>query len=147
MLSDRHRILKILLLLVLLGILAVRFGHGALGNTYGYWKAMTNPDRYQGRAVDLALVTIEDVEPDRYVAVKVARRVPVMADTTGLKDGDVITFHGHFSATHQAVVEEWREVHRFRPLKWITSGLGVAFLAFYLPWSFRIRKGRLVLHA
>jgi len=147
MLSDRHRGLKIALLLGLLAWLSGAYGEGAVASLYGYWKAMANPVASDGRSIFLSIVRVEAVYDDHYVVTKVERQVPVIGDPTGLAPGDTVSVRGHFSAERQAVVEDVREVHHLRFLKRIESALGALLSVVYLGWVFRVRDGRVVVRA
>ena len=147
MLTDRHRIPKLSLLVAALVALCVWYAWQAQHHSVGYARCMSDPAAYDGHTVELALWRVESVEPEGYHIGGPTRSVPVLGPSAGLEPGWTISVVGRFDARQEALVEQWREVHHSRRHKAALGLLGLLSFVGYAGYHFRWRDGRLVLRA
>lgn len=145
MLSDRHRLMKILLLCAALVGLCSWYSWQARRHDVGFGLCMTDPAANDGRVVELSLWLVEEVQADRYLISGLERGVPVLGPTAGLEPGATISVVASFDAERALLVEQWREVHHARSHKAALGLLGLLGFAVYAGMSFRFRDARLVL--
>jgi hypothetical protein len=147
LLSDRGRPWKILLLaVVLIGLgawMAWQNAHFSLG----YWGCMEDPAPNDGRVVYLSLYRVVNVHDGGYSLQKFTEPVPVVGPSSDLRPGMVVSVQGHFDAKRAVIVEEVREVHRLRFLKYVLGFVGLVGLSAYFVQTLSWRGGRLVLRA
>ncbi len=147
MLSDRHRIVKLLLLCAAMAALCLWYTWQAASHTVGFARCMSDPAAYDGQRVELALWLVESVQPGGYHIGGLTRGVPVLGSSEGLEPGQTVSVVGRFDAERLVLVEEWRELHHARPHKAALGLLGLLGFAAYAASSFRWRGHRLVLRA
>jgi len=144
-LSDRHRLPKLALLIAALVGLCGWYAWRADRVTVGFARCMSDPASYDGQLVELPLWKVESVGSDGYRIHGLTAGVPVLGPGDGLASGDTVSVVGRFDAERELLVEQWREVHHDRRHKAALGLLGLLGFGVYAGIGFRWRGGRLVL--
>ena len=86
---------------------------------------LAQPEQHVGAEVVIPLAEVTGLVPGGYRARKAGRELVVQADARGVVAGQTYTLGGTFHPHRGVVVEEWRELHRYRPHKKLLGMLGV----------------------
>ena len=146
MFSDRYRLLKIMVsLLILLGLGAV-YTDFALSRPEGYRAALADPVNHEGADMLFPLWQVTHIrDANMYTIAGTLRDVPVQGSTEGLNVRDTVTVIGHFRADDLVVVATERVDHPLRPWKAGFSLLAILLGLIATPRFFGWREGRVVI--
>ena len=143
--ADRGARVRVAIAVLLLVGLGGWYARWALGAESGWRWAMQDPAARDGAAMVFPLWEVTRVVgPDRYEISKVVQGVPIAGDATDLEVGDTVSVLGTFDASVPVVRAEVRELHTLRKYKEALGILGFVFVAAWVPYTFRIRGGRVV---
>lgn len=136
-----------LIALLLLVALGLWYGLHASNYSLGYARCMEDPVRNHGARVSLSLQRVAEVQDGLYTVSTIGPPIPIEGSTPGLEVGDTVSLVGRFDADKLVVIEEWREVHHLRLLKYVMGFVGLVGLGLYLGGTMRWRRRRLVQRA
>ncbi len=127
------------LALVLLIAVMVWWSRLNLDGTLGWRDLVDHPERRDGEAVILSLVTVGPVlAADRYVVFHGSLPIEVQAPAAEVSRGEDVTVGGTFSAAERVVVAQWVEHRPDRTGKKVLGLLAILVLGVLLPACWRL---------
>jgi hypothetical protein len=145
MFADRGAAPRVALAVLLLAGLGAAYARWAITADRGWRWALEDPAARDGARMVFPLWEVTRiVSADRFEISKTVQDVPIAGDTSGLAVGDTISIDGHFDASGPVVQEEIRELHPLRPYKEALGFAGFFLVALWVPFAFRVQRGRVV---
>jgi hypothetical protein len=143
--DDRGAAVRVGVAALLLAALGGWYAYWALGAEQGWRWAMRDPVARDGAPMVFPLWEVTKVVgSDHYEISKVIRDIPLAGDARDLRVGDTVSVLGRFDASVPIVRVEVRELHPLRRYKEILGVLGLALVVCWVPFAFRVVRGRLV---
>jgi hypothetical protein len=143
--SDRGARARVAVVLVALLGLGLEYARWAAAAEHGWRWALEAPIERDGSTMIFPLWEVTRVVgPDRYEISKIVSDIPVAGDARDLAVGDTVSIIGRFDAAGPVVRVEVRELHHLRKYKEALGILGLALVAAWVPFAFRVREGRVV---
>ena len=86
---------------------------------------LAQPERFAGAEIVIPLADVTEVLPGGYRVHKAGKDLEIEADASGVSAGQTYSLGGTFQPQRGVVVEQWRELHRYRPHKKVLGVLGI----------------------
>ena len=143
--SDRHRLLKALLGLVLVLTMGLWYADTVRYRLSGWEQCIQDPAGHDGEEVVFSTYMVTAIgSPSRYEIGGMVWGVQVEGASGGLSVGDRVSVRGRFRAADQVVIEEEHHHHRLWHWKQGLGILGLILAMLAAPLCFTVHGGRVV---